>query len=785
MFVFTAIRPPVLLSKYFMTIILALSLGLSYAQSENLTEVELDFSTEGGFYDEVVEIELFSPGARIYYTLDGSKPGRYAKRYRKPIKIKRTTPLRAVAYRGKVKSDIKGHTYFINEPKSTFPTVSILITPELLFDEEYGLFMDGYTVNDSIWSKPGANFWSRKELKINSEIFEVDGNCVFRSATGFRLFGGMSRLFDQKSMVLVARNDYGDKRIKHKIFGKKKLKKFKFLTLRNSGSDFGQTQFRDAFMTTLVEDWDLEKQDHRAAQVYINGVYWGIYNIREKLNRYFLASHCEVDKDSVDIMEHRQNRKRGSTKHYKAMLRYIEKNDLSVPEHYDYVGTQMEIQNFMDYKIAQIFFDNEDAGGNIKFWRPQTEDGRWRWILYDTDWGFGLHDNDAYKNKSIAFHTATNGKPWPNPPWSTTILRNLLENEGFKNQFVNRFCDHLNESFDSEKVLSLLDEFINRYRPEMDRHWKRWGKREKYWQRELDVMKKFGELRPEYIKKELQSIFEVGEEVAVSIDIEKGGTLKINDHLEYYGKKDLSYFQAVPIKIEAIPHFGFEFSHWEGVEVPDSIQTFKLNFSSTAYNIKAVFKEYVNPLAGKVIINEISCNNNKTGDWIELYNNSEEEVNLEGWILTDAKNEFYLPAYRLAPKSYVSIAQKELKFRKHHLDPYGIVGDFKFGLSKRKERIQLFTSLGEAIDSVGYLLEPTDSMFTYSLLLPELDNADEENWRVLPGYGSPGKGNPYFIESRIKAEQEKWIRIGATAAFLLILLILLAYRNLMRKKRAA
>ena len=104
----------------------------------------------------------------------------------------------------------------------------------------------------------------------------------------------------------------------------------------------------------------------------------------------------------------------------------MENNDLSDPVNYTYIQTQMDVQNFMDYQIAQIFFDNRDAGGNIRIWRPQTQNGRWRWILYDTDWGFGLHDDLAYKYNSLAFHTKPDGPRWPNPPWSTFILRKLL-----------------------------------------------------------------------------------------------------------------------------------------------------------------------------------------------------------------------------------------------------------------------------------------------------------------------------------------------------------------------
>ena len=167
-------------------------------------EVFLEFSEQYSWHDEGFELELYSNEAKVYYTTDGSRPDRYSKRYRSPIKITKTQVIRAVAYQGRRKSKIIGHTYFIGEEETNFPTVSLMLNPNQLFDPEYGLFMEGYTVNDSIWSKPGANFWSRREIKCNTEIFAPTGECVFRSPTGWRLFGGMSRLFPQKSMVIVA-----------------------------------------------------------------------------------------------------------------------------------------------------------------------------------------------------------------------------------------------------------------------------------------------------------------------------------------------------------------------------------------------------------------------------------------------------------------------------------------------------------------------------------------------------------------------------------------------------
>lgn len=744
-------------------------------------EVFLEFSEQYSWHNAPFELELYANEAKIYYTVDGSEPDRQSKRYSTPITIDRTRSVRAVAYVGRRKSKIIGHTYFINEETSSFPTVSLMVNPDLLFDPEYGLFMDGYTVNDSIWSKPGANFWSRREIKVNTEIFSSKGDCVFRSPTGWRLFGGMSRLFSQKSMVLVTRDDYGKKRFKYPIFGKEGLKKHKFLTLRNSGSDFGKAQFRDAFMTSLVKDWDLEVQNSQGAHVYINGKYWGIYNIREKLNRYYLAAHHDVDKDSLDIMAHKISRKRGSTIHYRKMIKFIEDHDFSDQVNFDSLNTLMDIDNFMDYKITQIYFDNEDAGGNIKYWRPQTKDGRWRWILYDTDWGFCLHDEDAYKNNSLQFHLAKDGRDWPNPPWSTLILRKLLENEDFKTQFISRFLDHLNESFHSDRVATRLFEFVEEYKPEMPRHWKRWNLKEHRWYEEIELMQRFAEERPAYVRKHLQETFGAGEQLDINLCVEGGGQVKINDHLISGDGRQLKYFKGIPVQFEAIPNFGFRFSHWEGVLVPDSITRFDLTFEkSNEFEIKAVFEPFKHPLAGQIVINEISCNNKKTGDWVEIYNNTDQEINLKNWVMTDLKNEFRFPEFKLPGKSYTIVSQKEKKLRNNIPTQLGIIGDIGYGLNKRREVIQLYSNQGDMVDSIGYLLEPTDSVFTYNLMLPDLDNGDEENWVMSPGIGTPGSGNPYFVESKIRIEQERYIKIGAMVGLILILLFLLGIRRYRR-----
>ena len=753
------------------------------AQKRSINELPfvVEYSLDGGFYDESVEIELAAslPGSRIFYTLNGDEPsGRSARRYTNPLKIKKTTVIRAIARRGGKKSKTFAETYFIDEPASDFPVVSFAVPPRMLFDARDGLFVQGERAIDSVSWKPGANFWSRVEIPVHTQFFEPDGKSVFNSRTGFRLFGGMSRLFPQKSFTIVARNRYGKKSIKHPVFGEKGLKKFKYLVFRNSGSDFGKAHFRDAYMQSLTEGWDLESQDYRSSHVYINGEYWGIYNIREKINRHFIDKHTGVDKDSVSILEHRYKLKQGSKKHYVRMIKYMLDHSLSSDYRFAHVNGMMDTENFMDYKIAQIYFDNSDAGGNIKFWRPNEPGGRWRWLLYDTDWGFGLHNKNAYRYNSLQFHTKPDGPKWPNPPWSTFILRELLENETFEQKFINRMCDRLNTSFSSGHALGKLEDFHKQLKPEIQRQLDRWNLSISEWNVHLERIREFAEKRPKYVRKHLAKKFDTGREVSVMVEATQGGRLVINETVDVFTEPMTGiYFEKVPIYVRAVPHFGYRFSHWEGIDVSDEARNFSLQLTDSSYRFKAVFEKYDHPLAGKIIINEISCNNKKSKDWLELYNLSDEPVKLRDWVLTDKKHEFRLDDVTIMPKDYAIFSEDSSAFFKVHPKAYSVAGSFDFGLDKRNEIIGLFSEDGAFIDSVSYDLLPSDSAFTLNLLLPWLDNSDSDNWEIRKGIGSPNSANQFYVESRIQARNRMWLEIGGAIGIILLCFLALYFRR--------
>lgn len=728
------------------------------------------FSQAGGFFDQPVTLALDAGGAVIYYTTDGSYPTVRSARYTRPIVLEKTTVVRALARRGNIVGRALGHTYFVGEPSSSLPVVSVAIDPGILFDPETGIMMDGPGTDSVSMHKPGANFWSRREFPCHTEIFEDDKKCVHNSGSGLRIFGGYSRIFPQKSIVLVAHDRYGKKFFRHRIFGPDQPKKFKYLVLRNGGSDFAGAHFRDELMNRLTDGWGIEKQAFRPAQLYLNGQYWGIYHIREKINARFLEDHADVDRDSLDLMEHQRSVRHGSGRHYQRMLDYIRDHDLADSAHYAWVRSQMDVENFMDYQIAQMYCDNTDAGGNIRYWRPKRPGGRWRWILFDTDWGFGLYNPQAWQHDAVAFFTEPDGPRWPNPPWSTFLLRNLLRNREFKQQFVNRFCDRLNTAFEPQRVLAEIAWFESLLGPEMPGHLQRWRQSETTWRRNLDILREFAEKRPDFLRSTLAQHFALGALADVEVDVEHGGTVLVN-HCVTAGPGLFrgTYFEKMPLALQAVPAVGYRFVGWEGINRQGrSIET--VLEGGGVLKLRARFEPHIHPLNDLVFFNEIAPAGQKTGDWVELHNASKQPVRMQGWTFTDHRNTWTFPDVTIPPQGYLVICQDSAAFRRKF--PYVplVVGDFRFGLNKNAERLALYAADGSAVDSVAYFIEPPEGDFTLDLLMPSLDNAQPENWAVHLGPGSPGDPNPMYWAKIVAEQKDRALRFGLAIGLLILAL---------------
>jgi uncharacterized repeat protein (TIGR02543 family) len=715
------------------------------------------FSHSGGFFSCNLMLSLTNThsGSQIRYTLDGSLPDEYSLIYEEPIAINQTTIIRACAFAdGMLPGNVTSQTYFIGET-FTLPVISLSTNPENLWDEQSGIYVEGPNAEPA---DPhfGANYWQDWERLVHIEYFDSEGMPGFAMDCGVKIYGAWSRAHPQKSLALYARSKYGFDEIAYPLFKEKNINAFQSIVLRNSGNDWNYTMFRDALMTGLVSGEDIDIQAYQPVVLFINSEYWGVINMREKISEHFIAENHPVDFDNLDMLENAGYVIHGDQLHYQELWSFLEANNLAADEQFKFVTDFIDLDNFIKYQVAQIYFDNKDwPGNNIKYWRPRLPGGKWRWILYDTDFGFSIYDGNAYTYNTLAFALETNGPDWPNPPWSTFILRKLLENSSFKNRFINRFADYLNSIFSADAVTDKINQMQQVLEPEMDRHFDRWGSSMNTWYSRINTMIRFAEERPDYMRTYIRSEFNLsGTYVFTSnIDPPEGGKIRINTLAISQANWKGSYFNSIPITVSAIPQPGYRFNGWQGAS-SEKKATISINSNKNIVVTAKFIKD--DDYRVPVVINEINYNSLQTyntGDWLELMNNSDTPVDLSGWSFSDAgaANPYIFPVNTvIEANAYLVISEDQMAFSKVFSGVYNRIGDLNFGLANEGEYIQLLDSRGVMIDSLTFddkapwPVEADGTGATLSLRHPTYDNALAESWLASGGLGTPGKRNDIY-----------------------------------------
>lgn len=746
-------------------------------------------SQKGGFYPKQIELSIVEKDSvSFYYTLDGNTPNSSAKKYTSPIKIDSTKVISIVAYKNGRRIDEKTATYFINRT-FTMGVISIVVKPEEFFGFERGIYVKGCCANeDPPYS--GANFWKGWERKVNVEFYEEDGTLAFNQKAGAKIFGGFSKSLPMKSISLTSRKKYQQKYFKYQIFPDKEIDKFKSFVLRNSGGDFNKTHFRDALITNLVEPLDIEIQAYRPVTVYINGEYWGIHNLREKITEHFLKFNGNANPDSVDLMKHRNDLQHGNRKQYKALLKYLSKNDLSDTSIVRELSEFMDIDNFMDYNITQIYADNRDAGGNIRYWKPQDNNSKWRWILFDTDMSFGISDWKGYKKNTLKQMTSKNTEAWPNPAWSTFIIRKLLENDSLKHNYINRFSDRLNTIFTSENVNFKIDSIKNLLNDEMPIHVKKWRSNNiKRWERNVNILRDFANYRPAYVRQHLMEKFALTDTIEVHIKHNQNqmgtvylNSLTISDEFKGY------YFKEVPIRLIAQPSFGYDFVEWKGINETNKQLDYQL---SKTIEIEPIFRQKEKSKWEKqVVINEFCVKSdtiNPTKDWIEIYNNTDTTINISNWqVIIENESLSIENNTLLTPKSYFVIARNPSKL---NITSALYKDSLPRGISSKKGFIAILDRDLAVVDSFRYNIKKNFKIDSISLpIILEKVNPNQinniANWNI-NNKPTIGKRNRAFKQPKPTQKtfvDQYWqqIIIGSLilVAILIIFLIIIRRKHL-------
>lgn len=509
--------------------------GLANA-GDNFTETidPVQSVVKGGFYTGSVLVSLSRPsGCDVYYTTDGSKPTTDSKKYTAPFTLSKTTVVRSAAFKeGALTSEIATETYFIDE-ENNMPIVSITVDPFEMFDSTVGMYMPGYNIGDT-FPYFGANYWNPDlMLDANMEFFEKNKTRVIQRPMGLKIHGGWSRGTPKKSLALLFKDQYNEGDLAYPIFPDyPEARRFKSLILRTGGGHYQDVMVYDGFNSYLTKGRDIEYQKLRSTKLFINGQYWGLYNIREKLNEHYFTTNFALDESEINMIKDGGVIQQGSIAEYVTLVNFIRHNDLAYEHNYDYVKSQMDIPNFIDYMATEIFIVNTDwPANNIKWWKSNRPNSKWRWILYDTDGLLSDTINDTTLLSDfdmISFATeGDTAKSYPNGADFTFLLRNLLKNSSFKVDFINRTMTLLNTNFSTESYKSKLDYITSFVGDEYKRDFQRWGVDEDRWTTKLENMKDFSERRPVAVRNNFKKYFSLSDPVEISLETEKG-TLFVN-----------------------------------------------------------------------------------------------------------------------------------------------------------------------------------------------------------------------------------------------------------------
>ncbi len=434
-----------------------------------------------GVYNDIESVSVFATSTSpVYYTTDGSVPTTNSARLYGPLTFNETTTVRFRALEaGKLASETITKSYILNE-NHTMPVMSLALNPGDLS------YLQG-------------NPWTVGiEVPVHASFFEDDNQ--FSINAGLKLFGGSARGFSKKSFSLKFKGKYKETKLNYPVFDTRDFASFDTIVLRSGSQDLVNALFRDVLGTSLADGMmEVEIQAYKPSILYINGRYWGVYNIREKVDEDFISSHFNVD-DRANVIRIDSGVSSGSARGYNQMVQYAVNHDLRVPQYWEHMKSILNLESYIDFWVASTVVANNDIINARFFNHPDIDDGRWHMIWYDLDFAMYNYDRDYFR-----FMVQVEGMAAARV--STALFRNLIVNQEFQRMFVERLALHVNTTFHPDRIYQRLDELTELYRPEMPRNQARWNLTMERWEKSLDDLRRYFDLRYGYMLPQAQRFF--------------------------------------------------------------------------------------------------------------------------------------------------------------------------------------------------------------------------------------------------------------------------------------
>ncbi len=487
------------------------------------------FTVEGGLHTGVVSTAIIVPeGCTVYYTTDGSIPTTSSTLYKgESIEMNFTTVLRAKAFpeNDLHESSIATATYLINT-FHTLPVVSVVCDPNELWNPTNGLLVLGENA-DKTGGPKFKNTVYREFGKIprpcHVEFYQLDGTKMLDQDCQFELQGDYSLDMPQKSMKFRSKSIYGEKLFNAALFEDRPYTEYKGFALRNSGNDCMWTRLLDGFESRLLDVCNAQviHQAWNPVVVYINGEYWGHMNMRERVDRFFVAQYEGIplsEANNMTILRASNALEYGTAEARREYRNMVAKIKASSPatnaEDRKYLVDNVDIDNLIEYMSFEMFVGNSDIG-NTRFYRLAQEGSKWRWIWYDAD--YGLFSSSFNSPRSYTKASGMGEKNIDN-----TLFLKMLSVPEFRDRFLTRFGE-IFQTLTTEKMLEVLEPLVELITPEMELHWARWGEFNdkmvidevpvtadgayRYWEKRLDRLRNTLKKRPNLLWGMIQDEF--------------------------------------------------------------------------------------------------------------------------------------------------------------------------------------------------------------------------------------------------------------------------------------
>ncbi|MDL2257927.1 lamin tail domain-containing protein [Eubacteriales bacterium OttesenSCG-928-K08] len=429
------------------------------------------FSVLPGIFNQPFSLELTAnSGTTIYYTTDSSVPTTASTQYSGPIQLSKNTVVRALAVQqGYLSGRCATGTYLFTTDgvNHQLPVATLVFDPPDLWDSKKGIYVKGDSIDpDEAWPYIGSANYGKKgdewERSAAFAIFDENGTQVFSQNISARIAGAFGRGREQKGFNLIARDSEGKNRMDYPFFAQLPYDSYKALVLRAGGQDQANAKIKDELAGGLLAGTDVNflYQAYKPYVLYLNGEYWGVYFLKEKRNRFFVAQHEELENaDNMTLMRSASRVHYGSSKEWQELMNYIKANSLKNKDAYDYVASRVDLDSFMDYQISEIYVANSDYW-NIQYYK--VDGGKWKWIYYDFCWGF---DNSSAKSLS---HKTLSLRRLADKPCSD-LFNALLENADWRDSFLRRFAEIMNTVYAPERMHEHLDKLYAQVEPEIER----------------------------------------------------------------------------------------------------------------------------------------------------------------------------------------------------------------------------------------------------------------------------------------------------------------------------